>query len=347
LIVNYFCFIYFQSILFFESGILQWISKNSEAMTHKTIISGRLEFGKSYDKVIKMYQQRLENFYRTAELMVKPDEIFDEATASLDIPRLVTQSTDKSWQNTLNLFEYVAQYAVAGDLRAWATDNGKIIKYERIEPHSDKVAVQAYLKGRELVKTEGKQNEARETLSSAIEKFERHALAYERRGYVNFLLKNYTDAMYDYTKSIDINPNNGEPYIGRALVKMKQQDIKGAITDLDAAIKCSIPLQPIYWKARRMKGECHLKFNEFESVITELKFFTTRAFAPEDSNYKWRQKAWFNYGKALQATGKYAEAVQAFDKALGIADSDIPVSTEDIEKYREAAAAKSSMPAAA
>jgi tetratricopeptide (TPR) repeat protein len=319
-------------------------------MNFKTIISGRLEFGnaKSFEKVFKMFQQRMETHYRTAELMIKTEEIFNEATASLDIPRLVTQSNDKSWQNTFGLLEYIAQYAVAGDIRAWMTDNGKVLKFQVLEPQSDKMAVQAFLKGRQLVKTVGMQNEAREALSAAIDKYERHALAYERRGYVNFLLKNYTDALYDYNKSIDINPNIAEPYIGRAIVKMiQQQDFRGAIADLDIAIKRSIPLQPIYWKARRLKGECHLKFGEFENAVTELKFFTGRPFNTDDSNYKWRQKAWFNYGKALQATGKYNDAAQAFDYALNIQDAEIQVAKEEIEKYREAALLKTNVVAAA
>lgn len=319
-------------------------------MNFKTIISGRLEFGnaKSFEKVLKMFQQRLETHYRTAELMIKTDEIFNESTASLDIPRLVTQSNDKSWQNTFCLLEYIAQFAVAGDVRAWMTDNGKVLKFQVIEPQSDKIAVQAFLKGRQLVKTVGMQNEAHEALSAAIEKYERHALAYERRGYVNFLLKNYSDALYDYNKSIDINPNIAEPYIGRAMVKMiHQQDFKGAIADLDIAIKRSIPLQAIYWKARRLKGECHLKFEEFENAVAELKFFTGRAFNTDDSNYKWRQKAWFNYGKALQATGKHNDAAQAFDYALNIQDAEIQVAKEEIEKYREAALLKTNVVAAA
>lgn len=318
-------------------------------MNFKTIISGRLEFGnaKSFEKVLKMYQQRLETHYRTAELIIRSEDVFNEATASLDIPRLVTQSNEKSWQNTFCLLEYIAQFAIAGDIRAWMTDNGKVLKFQMIEPQSDKIAVQAYLKGRQLVKTAGMQNEAREALSAAIAKYERHALAYERRGYVNFLLKNYTDALYDYNKSIDINPNIAEPYIGRAMVKMVQQDYKGAIADLDIAIKRSIPLQPVYWKARRLKGECHLKFEEFENAVAELKFFTGRAFSQEDSNFKWRQKAWFNYGRALQAIGKFNDASQAFETALNMVDSEIQVAREEIEKCLDAALHKNKLSAIA
>ncbi len=318
-------------------------------MTYKTIISGRLEFGnaKTFDKVSKMYQQRIETFYRTAELMFKGEDIFDASTTSLTIPRLVVQATDKSWQNTLDLLDYVVQFAVAGDLRAWMTDNGKVIREALIEPNSDKAAVRAYLAGRELIKKEGREKEAREALSSAIEKYERHALAYERRGYVNFVLKNYADALYDYTKSIDINPNNAAPYFGRAFVKMQQDDLIGAIADFEQAVKRSIPLQSIYWKSRRIKAECHLRLQEFEQAATELKLVVVRTFAKDDSNYKWRQKAWCDFGRALSAIGKHADAVQAFDQALKIEDALRPIAKEDLLQLRELAAQHLSKPTAA
>lgn len=336
----------FASVARYNAGFNNSIQKTANTMNYKTIISGRLEFGsaKSYETVLKMYQQRMENFYRTAELMFKPEEVFDAASNSLDIPRMVTQSNEKSWLNTLQLIDYLSQFAVAGDLRAWMTDNGKVLKYELIEPKSDKGAVQAYLKGRELMGTEGKENEAKVALSTAIEKYERHAAAYERRGYVNFLLKNYADALYDYSKSIDLNPNSAEPYLGRAIVKMIQQDWKGAIADFDQAIKRSIPLESLYWKARRIKGECHIRLNEFEQAAAELKFFTARTFVKEDSNYKWRQKAWFNYGKALLALGKFNEAAQALDQAMKIVDAEKVVPSAELEQFKQAAIQKTTLP---
>ncbi len=308
-------------------------------MTYKIIISGRLEFGnaKSYEKVLKLYQQRLETFYRL-DTLLKTEEIFSEGTSSIDIPRFIAPlATDKSWQNTIKLLDYVAQFAVAGSLSAWMTDNGKVMQYKVIEPNSDKTAVQAYQEGRKLIKEAGKEKEARAALSSAIEKFERHALAYERRGWVNYLLRNLEDALYDYNKSIDINPNNGETYVGRAIVKMTQNDWKGAVVDLDSAIKNSIPLEPTYWKARRIKAECHLQQQDFKAAITELKLFNNRAFNKEDSNYKWRQKAWSNYGMALFSIGEFSEAAKAFEMALKIADASIAVPQGELIQLRDQA----------
>lgn len=301
-------------------------------MTFKTIFSGRLEFGsaRSFEQVQKMFLHRLENFYKN-EIVLKQEDIFNEEEYALDIPRLVTQSTEKNWRNTINLLEYLAQYAIAGSLSAWTTDNGKVLKHRVIEPKSDKAAVQSFLRGREFIKEQGKESEARKALSRAIEKFERHALAYERRGYVNYILRNYEDAVYDFSKSIDINPNNGDPYLGRALVHIAQDKVREALPDLEKAIKQSIPLQPNYWKARRIKGECHLQLEEYEQAIFELKLFTRRQFASDNPNYAMRKRAFSHYGQALLAKGNYDDAIKAFDQAIDLqGDRD---DNPDIEPY--------------
>lgn len=304
-------------------------------MIYKAIFSGRLEFGshRSFEKVLKMYQHRVENYYKS-DILLNEEDIFVEETASLEVSRFITQGTDRSWKNTINLLEYVAQYAVAGDLSAWMTDQGKILQHSIVEPCGDKMAVQAYLEGRKLIKESGKETEAKEALSRAIEKFERHARAYERRGYVNYLLRNYKDALYDYSKSIDIYPGHPEPYLGRAFVKLAQDDIKSAIGNLEKAIKHSIPLQPIYWKARRIKSDCHLKLGDFPAAVFDLKWFTQRQFTTDNPNYKWRKKSFFNYGKALFATEEYEQAVNAFNKALDIEEGRGNITSAEILLHR-------------
>ncbi|NUO01512.1 MAG: tetratricopeptide repeat protein [Saprospiraceae bacterium] len=286
-------------------------------MIHKTIISGCLEFGnaRNFEYVTKTYAQRAETHYRM-DVLFKCEEIFVEETATLNIPRYIGQSTYKSWDNTIKLLEYIAQFAVAGDLSAWMTDNGQVIKQATIEPKSEKVAVQSYLAGRELVKEKGRENEAIAALSTAIEKYERHALAYERRGYLNYKLKNYPEALEDYTKCIAINASRPEPFIGRAAVCIMQNKDGDALVELERAIKQSIPLQPVHWNARRLKAECHLRREEYKEAATELKFFTQRAFSADNPNYEKLRKAWYNYGRALLALGESVEAHRAFSQAM-------------------------------
>ncbi len=292
----------------------------------KTIFSGSLEFGtqRSYEQVLKLYQHRMENYYRN-DILLKAEEVFREESFALVIPRFIKDCPEKSWKNTINLFEYLAGYAIAGDLRAWVIREGSLVLQRVIEPQGDKTATQAFLAGRKLVKLEGMETEAMQSLNRAIEKFERHALAYERRGYVNFRLRNFDDALYDFSKSIDINPNMPDPYWGRANTRLKKDDIPGALADLDQAIAKSIPHQPIYWSARRLKGELLLQTGAFQQAIFELKLVTDRRFDEQDPNYKWLKTALYNYGRALFETGQYTEAVRIFNRMFAIENSRIEV----------------------
>lgn len=304
-------------------------------MTYKTIFKGRLEFGspKSYEKVVKMYQHRVENYYKS-DVLLKEEEIFDEASSAIDVPRFITQGTEKSWKNTFSLLEYIAQFAVAGNFVAWMTDDGKILHHGVVEPQSDKVAVQAYLKGRDLMQKSGKEDEAKAALSKAIEKYERHALAYERRGQVNLMLKNYEDAMYDFTKSIDFTYGHPEPHLGRAKVHIHNKNREAAIADLEQAIKKSIPLQPIYWKARRLKADCHLKLKDYQGALPDLKFFSNRQFMIEDPNYLVKRGVSFKYGKVLLETGDFQEALNVFDSVLKMEEGSDKISESEKILYR-------------
>ncbi len=288
-------------------------------MTYKTIIKGRLEFGtaKTYDKVLKMYEHRMENYYKL-DVLVKDEDIFIEDSLCLDVPRIIVQSTIKTWKNTVSLLEYIAQFAVAGTFHMWMTENGTILNERTIEPQSDKGAVQAFIKGRQLIQEEGREGEAITALNRAIEKYERHAFAYERRGFTNLKLKNFDDALYDFSKSIDINPNIPDPHMGRAKVYMLQEKFQDAANDLFHATKKSIPLEPIYWQARRMKAKCHVNLKEFDKAVFELKLFTKRKFTTDNPNYVHRKQCFFDFGKCLLEIGEYEEAVKAFNASMEI-----------------------------
>lgn len=303
-------------------------------MTFKTIISGHLEFGspRSYEKVMTILEHRIENYYKN-DVLIKPEEVFFPDSATMDIPRLIGQASDKCFRNTLSMLDMIMQYAVAGSISIWKLDNGVCLDHHQLEPRSDKVAVQSFLRGRELIR-QGKQSEARKALSKAIDKFERHALAYERRGHVNFLLGNLEDALYDFNKSIHINPHSAEAHMGRAAIYLQLENVEQSIQDFEQAAKSSIPHQPIYWKARRGKGESHLELKDYAKAEFEFKLLTKRTFTENDPNFAFRKKDWINYGRALLGLKKYDEAIQAFDKALTIGTEIEMVSEADSLLYR-------------
>ena len=304
-------------------------------ITYKTIFKGRLEFGstKSYETVLKMYQHRVENYYKS-DILLDEEEIFNEESYSLIVPRSVFQGSEKSWKNTISMLEYCAQFAVAGNMTAWMTENGKILKHGVVEPISDRSGVQAFLRGRNLCEEKGKEDEAIKSLNKAIEKYDRHAEAYERRGNINFQLKNYDDAIYDFTKSINFSPSNVEPYFGRGQVKLKLKDVEGAIEDFAMAVKTSIPLQPIYWKARRAKANCHMALGDIEGAMQDLKFYAKRNFPKDHPGKPYQREMTFNYGKALLKIGEPLQALEVFQTVFEIEEGKDKISEADKYLYR-------------
>jgi tetratricopeptide (TPR) repeat protein len=285
--------------------------------TYKTIMKGRLEFGSSqtYEKVLRLYQPRVENYHKN-DVLFKIEEVFDETDIAFNIERTVVQSSKKTWQNSVLLLEYVAQYAIAGSISIWMVDEGKVIGYAHIEPRNDHSSVRDFLRGRELSRNVSLTNEAMLALDSAIEKYDRHAQAYERRAFVNFQLQKYHDALRDYNKSIQIYGGDAEPYYGRGIIHSLQGNLDEAIIDFDLAMKRAIPHQSIYWKARRRKADAFLKKGDFKNAEQELRLFNSRKFGKDDPNLRHKRWALYAHGVALAELNRPKEALPLFDQAL-------------------------------
>lgn len=311
-------------------------------MTHKAILSGRLEFGnaRSCEKAMTLFQSRYEVMYRS-DVFLKVDDVFHVETSTLDLYRFTAQVAEKTWNNTMSLLEEVSQFAMTGKIDAWLTDNGEVLRAKFIEPMTEKAAVQAFLKGRELMKQQGHEQDAILSLNDAITKYERHAAAYERRGYVNYRLRNYPDALYDYSKSIAFNPACAEAYLGRAVVHIAQDNPAAALPDLEKALNFSVPLQPIFWIARRLKGDCHLDLEQYDAAVTEYQFFLKRKFSAGDVNFNRRRRVAYYLGKALLALRKNKEAVLAFETALKTDTLDSAAAEADIQNWLQEARQRS------
>jgi tetratricopeptide (TPR) repeat protein len=285
-------------------------------MFFKTIIQGRLEFGniKSYEKVTKMFLQRVETYYKT-DVLFKYEDLFLDDELSLEIPRFVGQVSERTFKTTTGLIEYCAQFAIAGSVRAWFIIDTGLKHFVTIEPKGDKGAIMSFEKGRKLVKLKGREAEAIEALSLAIEKYDRHAQAYERRAKVNFLMKNYHDALRDYNKCIGIDPTIPTSYYGIAKIHIMREEWDDAIENLDESIKKSIALQTLYWKSRRLKAQCHIHKREWDKAAFDLKLFANRTFEDSNPNKVWLRWANYQYGLVLLELEQYLDALKAFEKA--------------------------------
>jgi len=304
-------------------------------MLYKTIIQGTIEFGneKSYNQAIKMFATRAEKYYKS-DIIFEIDDIFFRDSLSLSIPRFVKIVYDKSYKNTATLLEYIVQFGISGELNVWQLDEGKILDFRNLEPSNDKAAVQSYIMGKNLVEEKGKEDEAITALNNAIEKYDRHAQAYERRAKVNFILKKYHDAFRDYKKSLGYDPNNPYAYFGRATAYTQQEQFEEAIEDLSMAIKKSVALQAIHWKARKLKGRLHLKLEQYNEAEFELKLFTNRNFPKDNPNYMYKREGFFEYGQVLLNLEKFDLAVEAFEKSIDFEEGFDKIKDSEKLRYR-------------
>jgi tetratricopeptide (TPR) repeat protein len=285
----------------------------------KVIIKGYLEFGSpsTYQKVLNLYLHKAEVLYKW-DLFFKDDSLFQEDKYSIKVPHFIGVGNEKTWRNTRSILELFAEFAIAGRMGFWIVQEGTLKEYNSIEPKGEKVAIQEYIKGKNLLKTNDSEA-AKECLDKAIEKYENHALAYERRGKVNIRLGNLKEAMYDLSKSILINPFNPEPYLNRAKLHFHKEDYQSTFEDLDQVIKNSIGLQPIYWKARRFRADLFIRMKDYHAAIKEFDLIKNKKFAPNDPNFDWRQSLFFiQFGTALLEVGRHKDALELFNTACEI-----------------------------
>lgn len=291
---------------------------------YKVIIKGFFDFGNptSYEKAFRTFLQRLEVYYKH-DILLKEEESFYPEQTLMEVPRIVTSGADKTVRNTVHMLNMMADYAWSGIFNVWViNDKGDLVAAHYIEPRTDRGSVMDYLNGRELMKQHGRENEAIALFNNTLAKFDRHSRALERRAKAYYRLHNYSAAMEDYNRSIEINANSPEPFVGRAILKKENNDFEGAIADLEVALANSIPHQTVYWHARQLKGECHFLRAEFEKAVFDLKFFTKRAFKKDDPNYCHRHSAFRVYGKALLETGAVNDAISAFNNAIELNEND-------------------------
>jgi len=285
-------------------------------MYKKIIYQGKLVFNRnSYDKVIKLYEERVENFYR-GDVLLPLEEVFKEDELSLVIGRKVIQGTDKSWRNTRLLIEYCSQFAITGQVSMWLIGEDGLKQYINIIPQSDKAVVQQYLKSLDLMNTEGKEEEAIESFDKVISKYDKHALAYEKRGYTNLKLQRWHDAKRDFTKSINIDPTIPQSYYGRGQILRHEGAYEEAVADYDKVTKHAVALQPIHWKGRRNLAKCFIALKQWDKAAFQLKFLTRRAFGSDNPNARYRRYDFYLYAKVLFELKEFKEAQAMITTAM-------------------------------
>lgn len=283
---------------------------------YRIIIAGQLEFGSErvFNQVLEQYNHRMEHYYKN-DILLKPEGFFKEEELTLDIPRTVVIGSERHWLNTLNLLERVVSFSMAGSLNLWRLSAGNIMDHHVLEPHSDRTTVQLFNRGRQLVSQEDKEQEALDMMTKVVGRFARHAQAYERRGFVNLRLNNVEDAIYDYNKSLKINPSMPESHYGRGIAYLRKEEWEKAASDFDAVTKNSIPHQAIYWMAQVALGDAYLKLGRPADALRVFNMFSKRKQRIASLD-RYDRRVNSTFGKLLVKVGRHSDAIIAFEKAL-------------------------------
>ncbi|MCX8209946.1 MAG: tetratricopeptide repeat protein [Lewinella sp.] len=296
---------------------------------YRIIIAGQLEFGteRVFNQVLEQYTHRMEHYYKN-DILLKPEDFFKPEDLALDVPRTVVIGSERDWLNTLNLLERVVSFSMAGSINMWRLSAGNIMDHHVLEPHSDRTTVQLFNRGRQLVDQEDKEQEALAMMTKVVGRFERHAQAYERRGFVNLRLRNIDDAIYDYNKSLSINPSMPESHYGRGICYTRKEMWAEAATDFEAVTKNSIPHQAIYWMAQVALGDAFLELNQPSEASRIFNMFSKRKQRIASLD-RYDRRVNNIFGKMLVAAGRPGDAIFAFERSInGVDDPKAPSKDE-------------------
>ncbi len=150
-------------------------------------------------------------------------------------------------------------------------------------------------------------NKANYYLTKAIELDPNNSSYYERRASAKEELKDFTGAMADYTKAIELEPNSNS-YSDRAQFKIKLEDYRGSIEDYTKAIK----LKP---DASNFSGRASAKFSllDYRGAIVDyskaIELDSKELFSLSNYYYFDRGNAKFNIGDYKGAIADYSKVI--------------------------------------
>ena len=164
-------------------------------------------------------------------------------------------------------------------------------------------ATQYFDRGNKLIYA-GNYSEAVDEYSKAIELNPNYALAYLNRGAAYQDLKQYSYAIRDYTRAIEINPVDADAYYNRGSVYDEMGQYSEAIQDLDKAVK----LNPNHKEAYYNRGVAYYYLSRYVNAILEY----SRAIEL-DEKYT---LAYYSRGVSYYNLGKYNQALADFQRVI-------------------------------
>jgi tetratricopeptide (TPR) repeat protein len=155
-----------------------------------------------------------------------------------------------------------------------------------------------------------------ELFSAFIAQNPNQAIAYDLRAQSHWYGGSLTDAIADYSRALELNPNNASAFLGRGQVFMECRDFKRALEDLDTALGSmdSVPGANAAWKAefeafaRNGRAATYAGLGDFGRALEE--FGKSVQLCPENA---W---VYYNLAVAFQNNGDRKNAVENYRLAL-------------------------------
>ncbi len=153
---------------------------------------------------------------------------------------------------------------------------------------------------------EGKYNEGLELAVKAIQADSLNAKGHYFKGLFELMLSKNELAEADFSKAIELNPNNENYFNDRGVARNRMNFLFYAVEDYSEAIR----LNPKSGNAYDNRGTAKMQLNEFESAIPDF----NKAIEIDGRKPEYLSKR----GQCYQKTGKKSLAYQDFDEAIKI-----------------------------
>ena len=128
---------------------------------------------------------------------------------------------------------------------------------------------------------------------------------------VKLVLADYSGAIEDFTKVLNVSPNNVKALFNRGTAYSKKKEYKKAIVDFDKALS----IDPKYYKALINRGICKTQLDQTESAKND--FSTAVSSSPTNGEgYYYRALATLNHVNLVKSDARNAMNMRAIKKNI-------------------------------
>ena len=238
----------------------------------RVIFKGKFDFGtpETVSRITRLLEPRILNLYKS-DFPWKLEELLPEGADQLVIKPESMHLTDRSWKHAIDGLEFMAQFALCGEVMAFQLGGTKK-PGTVVRPNSEKAAVILYI---HAMDSDCMVNR-RDLLDQTIDKYPAHSDALVARAHMEMENGDLDAAVLDLQRALDRDPEHTKALLALASCSYRLGDSKDAQMRLYKTMKYSMPLEDIHWRARHLKAEIHQANAEYALAAKELKALLIR-----------------------------------------------------------------------